>query len=211
MRYFGEDPIDKSSRAGFFRRFVDFLTQYQTAKKENLDREDAKRKDEARKRVLGTAPKPVGTKDAKTVEANSKIMDDLLDKLRGAPKDSARHQRRRAARRNASGGTKLSAAGSGSTSSEVAVPRAEGLPILPTVAVVAPDNMEDGEEMDLGKVAQGLLAGLKGGDDLLASFREARKSVNASMNVEESKPEDLSPIDATCHDEDSTAKKVDES
>ena len=85
------------------------MTQYQTAKKENLDKEDAKRREEARKKVLGTAtPKTSGTRDTKTVEANSKIMDDLLDKLRSAPKDSARHQRRRAARRNASGATKIS-------------------------------------------------------------------------------------------------------
>jgi hypothetical protein len=185
MRYFGEDPIDKSARSGFFRRFVDFMTQYQTAKKENLDREDAKRKEEARKRVLGTAPKTPGKRDAKTIEANNKIMDDLLDKLRGAPKDSARHQRRRAARRNVSGPMKTSLVRSVSGSSEAGVPGREDLS-LPTVAVVAPENTEDGEELDLGKVAQGLLAGLKGGDDLLASFREARKSVNAEMNVEQS-------------------------
>ena len=57
MRYFGEDPIDKSARSGFFRRFVDFMTQYQTAQKENLDREDAKRKDEARKTGFGDRSK----------------------------------------------------------------------------------------------------------------------------------------------------------
>ena len=193
MRYFGEDPIDKSARSGFFRRFVDFMTQYQTAKKENLGREDAKRKDEARKRVLGTAPKIAGNLDAKIVEANSKIMDDLLDKLRGAPKDSARHQRRRATRRNVSGATKPSLVRSVSSSSEAGVSAAEGSSSLPIVTVVAPENTEDGEELDLGKVAQGLLAGLKGGDDLLASFREARKSVNAGMNVEESKPESPDP------------------
>jgi hypothetical protein len=196
MRYFGEDPIDKSARSGFFRRFVDFMTQYQTAKKENLDREDAKRKDEARKRVLGTAPKTIGKRDAKTVEANSKIMDDLLDKLRGAPKDSARHQRRRAARRNVSGASKTSLVRSVSASSEAGVLTAEDSVSLPTVAVVAPENAEDGGELDLGKVAQGLLAGLKGGDDLLASFREARKSVNAGMNVEESKPESPEPAES---------------
>ena len=204
MRYFGEDPIDKSARSGFFRRFVDFMTQYQTAKKENLDRENAKRKEEARKRVLGTAPKAPGKLDAKTVEANSKIMDDLLDKLRGAPKDSARHQRRRAARRNVSGASKTSVVRSVPASSEVGATSAEDSPTLPTVAVVAPENADDGEELDLGKVAQGLLAGLKGGDDLLASFREARKSVNAGMNPEELKPESLEPTESPV--EESTPK-----
>ena len=148
------------------------------------------------KRVLGTAPKTTGKRDAKTVEANSKIMDDLLDKLRGAPKDSARHQRRRAARRNVSGASKTSLVRSVSASSEAGVPTAEDSLSLPTVAVVAPENTEDGGELDLGKVAQGLLAGLKGGDDLLASFREARKSVNAGMNVEESKPESPEPAES---------------
>jgi len=197
MRYFGEDPIDKSARASFFKKFADFMTQYQTAKKENLDREDAKRKDEARKKVLGTASKAgsvvggAGGRDAKTVEANSKIMDDLLDKLRGAPKDSARHQRRRAARRNVSGaaGTpeKRSVSGTSKLGLAPSSPIEEGSPTRPSVTVTAPTAAEDGEELDLGKVAQGLLAGLKGGDDLLASFREARKSVNASMmNMETS-------------------------
>ena len=188
MRYFGEDPIDKSARAWFFKKFADFMTLYQTAKKENLDREEAKRKDEARKKVLGTAPKTAGTaggaRDAKTVEANNKIMDDLLDKLRGAPKDSARHQRRRAARRTVSGATgavKRSISGTSNLALPPPSPIKEVSATGPAVTVTPPTASEDSEELDLGKVAQGLLAGLKGGDDLLASFREARKSVNANM------------------------------
>jgi cytokinesis protein len=195
MRYFGEDPIDKSARAAFFKKFADFMTQYQTAKKENLDREDAKRKDEARKKVLGTAQKmaggaSAGGRDARTVEANNKIMDDLLDKLRGAPKDSGRHSRRRAARRNVSGSPALQRSISGTSNLAVtpSSPIEEGSPTRPAVTVTAPIATEDGEDLDLGKVAQGLLAGLKGGDDLLASFREARKSVNASMMNSESPP-----------------------
>jgi cytokinesis protein len=192
MRYFGEDPIDKSARAAFFKKFADFMTQYQTAKKENLDREDAKRKDEARKKVLGTAQKTAGGggagRDARTVEANNKIMDDLLDKLRGAPKDSSRHQRRRAARRNVSGSPALKRSISGTSNLAPSSPIEEGSPTRPAVTVTAPIATEDGEELDLGKVAQGLLAGLKGGDDLLASFREARKSVNASMMNSETSP-----------------------
>ena len=195
MRYFGEDPIDKSARSAFFRRFVDFMTQYQTAKKENLEKEEAKRKDEARKRVLGTANTPTkassGQRDAKTVEANSKIMDDLLDKLRSAPKDSARHQRRRAARRNVSGATtKGSLVRIVSMSSEAVSNHPQESIVVPSVTVDAPEKPEDDGELDLGKVAQGLLSGLRGGDDLLASFREARKSVNAGMNVQERKSED---------------------
>ena len=194
MRYFGEDPIDKSARAGFFKKFADFMIQYQTAKKENLDREDAKRKDEARKKVLGTAQKTAGGasagRDARTVEANNKIMDDLLDKLRGAPKDSGRHSRRRAARRNVSGSPALERSISGTSNLALtpSSPIEEGSPTRPAVTVTAPIATEDGEELDLGKVAQGLLAGLKGGDDLLASFREARKSVNASMMNSEISP-----------------------
>lgn len=204
MRYFGEDPIDKSARGGFFKKFADFMTQYQTAKKENLDREEAKRKDQARKKVLGTATQKAGVaaagsqgRDAKTVEANSKIMDDLLDKLRGAPKDSARHQRRRAARRNvsgAAGAAQRSISGTSNFALAPSSPIEEGSPTRPSVTVTAPIAAEDGEELDLGKVAQGLLAGLKGGDDLLASFREARKSVNASMmNTETSPTQEDSP------------------
>jgi cytokinesis protein len=190
MRYFGEDPIDKSARSGFFRRFADFMVQYQTAKQENMKREELKRKDEARKKVLGTGPKSPSTRDAKTVEANSKIMDDLLDKLRGAPKDSARHQRRRAARRNVSGPVKSSPIRTVSVSSEghgdnPSSPLWEAPVAVPTIAVVGTGMEDDGEELDLGKVAQGLLAGLKGGDDMLAQFREARKSVNAGLRAEE--------------------------
>jgi cytokinesis protein len=190
MRYFGEDPIDKSARSGFFRRFADFMVQYQTAKQENMTREESKRKDEARKKVLGTGPKSPSTRDAKTVEANSKIMDDLLDKLRGAPKDSARHQRRRAARRNVSGPIKSSPIRTVSVASEghgddESSPLREAPAATPTIAVVGTGMEDDGEELDLGKVAQGLLAGLKGGDDMLAQFREARKSVNAGIRAEE--------------------------
>jgi len=191
MRYFGEDPIDKSARAGFFRRFSDFLTQYQTAKKENMEREDAKKKEEARKKVLGTASKPNSPRDPKTVEANNKIMDDLLDKLRGAPKDSSRHQRRRAARRNVSGPTKANLRSVSTSSlatsatSEISGETSEVSSVtVPSVSVIGVENGDDGE-LDLGAVAQGLLAGLKGGDDLLASFREARKSVNIAMRNEE--------------------------
>jgi cytokinesis protein len=194
MRYFGEDPIDKSARSGFFRRFADFLNQYQTAKKENMAREDAKRKEEARKRVLGTAQKSPTSRDPKTVEANSKIMDDLLDKLRGAPKDSSRHQRRRAARRNVSGAMRSSPIRSVSSSmqdtgSTPSSPTRDPAPSIPAISVVGTGSADEGEEVDLGKVAQGLLAGLKGGDDLLASFREARKSVNAGLKIEESQSE----------------------
>jgi len=193
MRYFGEDPIDKSARSGFFRRFADFLNQYQAAKKENLAREDAKRKEEARKRVLGTAQKSPTSRDPKTVEANSKIMDDLLDKLRGAPKDSARHQRRRAARRNISETRSspirsLSSTMQGSGSPPLS-PLRDLAPSVPSIAVVGTGSADEGEEVDLGKVAQGLLAGLKGGDDLLASFRAARKSVNAGLKIEETNSE----------------------
>jgi len=202
MRYFGEDPIDKSARAGFFKKFADFMMQYQTAKKENLDREEVRRKDEARKKVLGTAQKGAtgtsGERDAKTVEANNKIMDDLLDKLRGAPKDSTRHQRRRAARRNVSGSPAVqpSVSGTSNFAFTPSSPVEEGSPTRPSVTVTAPIATDDGEELDLGKVAQGLLAGLKGGDDLLASFREARKSVNASMRESEtSSPVRESPVE----------------
>jgi cytokinesis protein len=195
MRYFGEDPLDKSSRSGFFRRFADFMVQYQNAKKENMVREEVKKKEEARKKVLGTAKPTGGTRDARTVEANNKIMDDLLNKLRDAPKDSGRHQRRRAARRNVSGGVRALPTRSISITSEVVEsekgsPGRESPSPVPTVAVTAPAGVEDGEEVDLGKVAQGLLAGLKGGDDLLASFREARKSVNEGMKTEEVKVEE---------------------
>ena len=69
-----------------------------------------------------------------------------------------------------------------------ASPTQDVMPV-PTVTVVAPGDLDEGE-VDLGKVAQGLLAGLKGGDDLLASFREARKTVNASMKLEETTSED---------------------
>jgi Formin Homology 2 Domain len=193
MRYFGEDPIDRSARAGFFRRFAEFMTQYQTAKKENFKREEAKRMEEARKKVLGTSQKATGTRDTKTVEVNSKIMDDLLDKLRGAPKDSSRHQRRRAAKRNVSGPMKLSNMRLSSASEAILSPTSpvKGTEDLSNMAAATSDNAEDGGELDLGKVAQGLLAGLKGGDDLLASFREARKSVNSVMNVKESTSDDV--------------------
>jgi len=200
MRYFGEDPIDKSARAGFFRRFADFMNQYQIAKKENMGREESRKKEQARKKVLGTAtkgPSSPGGRDARTLEANNKIMDDLLDKLRGAPKDSTRHQRRRAARRNVSGGLRSSPQReipSPSRRAEALADRSSPTPDsptkLPSVAVTAATNGDDGEEVDLGKVAQGLLAGLKGGDDLLASWREARKSVNEGMKTEEVKTED---------------------
>ena len=191
MRYFGEDPIDKSARAAFFRRFSDFLTQYQSVKKENMEREEARKKEESRKKVLGTANKPGSPRDPKTVEANNKIMDDLLDKLRGAPKDSARHQRRRAARRNVSGPYRSSLRSASASSlaasaiSDVSAEVSEPVVSIPPVNVMAAENGDDGE-LDLGAVAQGLLAGLKGGDDLLASFREARKSVNVAMNEEAS-------------------------
>ena len=208
IRYFGEDPSDKSARSGFFRRFTDFMTLYQAAKKENLEKDKARRRDEARKKVLqGGSGKASPTRDPKKVEANSKIMDDLLDKLRAAPKDSARHQRRRAARRNVSGTAKpspirvVSGSDGFDVSSDGAAgeispsPTMENL-TLPTLAVTAPETGEESEELDLGKVAQGLLAGLKGGDDLLASFREARKSVNKGINREEdhsSAPAEKSP------------------
>jgi len=203
LRYFGEDPIDKSARAGFFRRFVDFMTQYQIAKKENLAREETKKKEDARKRVLGTSPGRNGApRDPKTTEANSKIMDDLLDKLRAAPKDSTRHQRRRAARRVPSGPKSILRSESSSSEigsmAQLPVPK---MPSSPSVADVASPTGDDGEEMDLGKVAQGLLAGLKGGDDLLASFREATRSANAGIK-RESKTEEEVPQSAESKQED---------
>ena len=192
MRYFGEDPIDKSARAAFFRRFADFMTQYQNIKKENLQREETKRKEEARKKMLGQSQKPTGGRDEKTREANNKIMDDLLDKLRAAPRESGRHQRRRAARRNASGAPKLSILRSVSNNSEQEETNEAAPKEVSTFPdpITSPITAEADEELDLGKVAQGLLAGLKGGDDLLASFREATKAVNAGMNSEDVKPDE---------------------
>jgi cytokinesis protein len=185
MRFFGEDPIDKSSRSSFFRRFADFMNAYQSVKKENLDREGQKKKERDRKKILGTTTPT--TKEEKTTEANNKIMDDLLDKLRAAPKDSSRHARRRAGRRNISNAPPLKISMMRSTSTpseEINSPSPNREAPLTPVTVGTPAN-EDGEELDLGKVAQGLLAGLKGGDDFLASFREARKAVNAGLMEEE--------------------------
>ena len=213
LRYFGEDPSDKSARSGFFRRFTDFMSLYLAAKKENLLKDEARRREEGRKKVLqGGSGKASPTRDAKKVEANNKIMDDLLDKLRASPKDSTRHQRRRAARRKVSGPTKPSPIRivSGSNGFDVASvgdsgeispsPTMENLS-LPTLAVTAPETGEESEELDLGKVAQGLLAGLKGGDDLLASFREARKSVNKGINQEgENSPEPAEKSPASAKD-----------
>ena len=192
MRYFGEDPTDRSSRAGFFRRFADFILQYQNAKKDNLIREESRRKDEARKKVLGTGGKVNGLRNPKALEENNKIMDDLLEKLRVAPKDSTRHQRRRQQKRDASGRLR-SAMRAASAVTEPDVDSAslsDEPPRTPTVASVASEIADDGEELDLGKVAQGLLAGLKGGDDLLASFRQARKNVNTGILDDEGTGED---------------------
>jgi hypothetical protein len=216
LRYFGEDPSDKSARSGFFRRFVDFMTLYQNAKKENMIKEDARKRDEARKKVL-QGGKASPSRDPKRVEANSKIMDDLLDKLRVAPKDSSRHQRRRAARRNPSVSTKASpirivsgtngtAAVSGADGGMSPSPTTENL-VLPTVAVTAPETGEESEELDLGKVAQGLLAGLKGGDDLLASFREARRSMNAVMSTTEDKGDESEAASKDNNEEESTGER----
>lgn len=113
MKYFGEDPSDNTASSTFFSKFSFFVSEFQRAKQENLQREQETRAYEAQKR-LREAPKkssqlesgnlsgPSSPGQSGTTETggNQSVMDNLLEKLKAAgPSGDARSARRRAAAR----------------------------------------------------------------------------------------------------------------
>ncbi|KAK9373598.1 uncharacterized protein V1513DRAFT_402661 [Lipomyces chichibuensis] len=107
LKYFGEDATDAASRASFFLKFANFVTDFQKARKENLNREDEQRMYEARRKNLLDAQKKAvsadelglqSTEEKKEGGPENAVMDNLLAKLRaaGPTAGDARAARRRA-------------------------------------------------------------------------------------------------------------------
>lgn len=118
MKYFGEDPSDNTAASSFFSKFAFFVSEFQRAKQENLQREQETRAYEAQKR-LREAPKKSsqlesgnlsgssspGGQNGDQSAANNSVMDNLMEKLKAAgPSGDARSARRRAAARRTMAG-----------------------------------------------------------------------------------------------------------
>ncbi|KAK9456961.1 hypothetical protein V1511DRAFT_457117, partial [Dipodascopsis uninucleata] len=113
LKYFGEDVRDSSSRQTFFLKFSNFLSDFQKARKENLQREEEQRLYEIRRKnileaqkkavVLDDLGKARGGETEKDTSESAAVMDNLLAKLRAAGPQTgdARAARRRAAARRA--------------------------------------------------------------------------------------------------------------
>lgn len=105
MRAYGEDPTDPSSSLSFFKKFAEFVTEYQRARQQNEVREREQRLYEQR-RKLAEAPKMADVmKDASAAaqespDSKKANVDNLIERLKAAgPPSDARSSRRRAARR----------------------------------------------------------------------------------------------------------------
>ncbi|CAN6664543.1 protein Bni1p [Trichomonascus vanleenenianus] len=107
MKFFGEDSDDSTAANSFFSKFAFFVTEFQRAKTENLQREADDRAYAARKR-LQEAPKKSSQLESGQLSSgstspnnsNHSVMDNLLEKLKAAgPSGDARSARRRAAAR----------------------------------------------------------------------------------------------------------------
>lgn len=102
MRAYGEDPTDQSSSLSFFKKFAEFVTEYQRARQQNEVREREQRLYEQRRQLVEAPKKADALKDGPPASPEGKgtNVDDLIERLKAAaPPSGARAARRRAARR----------------------------------------------------------------------------------------------------------------
>lgn len=102
MRSYGEDPTDPSASLSFFKKFAEFVTEYQRARQQNETREREQRMYEQRRKLAEAPKKADALKDGPPASPEGKgaNVDDLIEKLKAAaPPLDARAARRRAARR----------------------------------------------------------------------------------------------------------------
>ncbi|KAK6510748.1 hypothetical protein TWF506_009847 [Arthrobotrys conoides] len=163
LRLFGEDPKDEQSKTTFFPKIVNFLKEYEQARKNNMDIEKKKADYEKRfkqksakaakdKLATATGPPPSPT-------ANG-AMDSLLERLRAAAPDvkNQKEARRRArlrsnhAIRRMASNNSLSGVTDGEEASEGAItPTGEKADPMASLKVIsetknapAPENLENG-------------------------------------------------------------------
>ncbi|GAV47701.1 hypothetical protein ZYGR_0H05470 [Zygosaccharomyces rouxii] len=76
MKYFGENPMDKEAKNSFFANFGEFSVVFKKCAKENIEKEEAYRVYEQRKKLLDTRR---STKTSTTTTNNVKRLDDVKE------------------------------------------------------------------------------------------------------------------------------------
>ncbi|AOA64972.1 Formin [Komagataella phaffii CBS 7435] len=106
MSFFGEDATDQFAKNSFFKKFADFVSDFQRASRENIQREEEQRLYEQRKKLMETPKKSevvAAVSDDAASPVSDNVVDDLLKKLKavGPTRGDPQSARRRAlARRN---------------------------------------------------------------------------------------------------------------
>lgn len=184
LKFFGEDPNEESSRQSFFRKIAQFIQDYKSSQKKNIDLEADEERMEKRRQMLN----PQRRKDPTAAGSPSTgAMDHLLEKLRkaGPQRDRneqrRRRQRLRGANRNISG---ASIAPEGEAGAETLSPSASVQDLLDRAKAqsesgdagaegkTAPQRKpsitmmgQDGKEDELSTRAVEMLMGLRSGTD----------------------------------------------
>ncbi|KAF3907195.1 hypothetical protein ABW21_db0209149 [Orbilia brochopaga] len=108
LRLFGEDPKDEQARTTFFPKIVNFLKEYEQARKNNLEAEKKKAEYEKRRDKLNphlTSRDKLGANGPPPSPTANGAMDSLLERLRKAAPDvkNKKEARRRARLRSTNG------------------------------------------------------------------------------------------------------------
>lgn len=154
MRYFGEDPTDTTAVEGFFAKFASFVSEFDKARRENIQRERENRAYEARRRLQEAPKKAQQLEAGKLDSGQNSVMDTLIEKLKAAgPSGDARSARRRAAARRhmADRRAMLGKFGSDGASAAASSPLATSEPVKAETepAVVTIDD-DEGESSNSG-------------------------------------------------------------
>jgi cytokinesis protein len=148
MRYFGEDPTDSTAMDNFFSKFASFVSEFEKARRENIQRERENRAYEARRRLQETPKKAKQLEEGKLDSgsgSNTSVMDSLIEKLKAAgPSGDARSARRRAAARRNMADRRALLNRVGSDGSDAPV----SSPLVASVPIKADSNEGDGTVVD---------------------------------------------------------------
>lgn len=88
MLFFGEDPKDSFVRNSFMSKFTNFMTEFKRAQRENQRREEELKLYEQRRKLVENANKQAKAKQENAEsDAESNVMDTLLEKLKAAGPD----------------------------------------------------------------------------------------------------------------------------
>lgn len=103
MTYCGEEPKDHNAKNTFFQNFIDFVSLFKKAARENIEKEEIERIYEQRKKLLEIKERSYGNMESQNSDEsaeNNDTVDVLIHKLRGVTFEKTKVNKDRGKSRN---------------------------------------------------------------------------------------------------------------